>query len=514
MVYLVGAGPGHPELLTLRGRRLLSRADVVLYDALVHRSLLTHCKPGARLRFVGKRAGTPSERQSRIHDHMVQAARAGKSVVRLKGGDPLLFARGSEEAQALHAAGIPFEVVPGVSSPSAVAAYAGIPMTDRHLSSSVAYVTATESPEKDQSSHDWPKLATGTETLVIFMGLRKLDSLMGRLIAHGRPANTPAAVVQWASLAKQRVVRGTVGTLAALAQEADLGMPSLTVVGDVCKLHGVLDWHGRLPLAGKRIAVTREDLAPGVASRLWDLGAEPCHIPAIRSQADPGWDKTAVPFLSQLGSYDWLLWTSARAVRFFFDALGRQGLDARALHGVRVATVGKQTAQAARDFGILTDLVPSVQHGTALGAALVDHLTQAQPRETGVAPGLRALIPQSAQAHPALAQVLCGSGLFKTVDTWPLYQTHGDVNVEALESHLSDGPFDGLTFASPSAVHSLWSACPEPLRHTLFSCPLFSVGPRTSEAVRSLGLKVAREATPHSMDGVVNAVLRHFQDPA
>ena len=242
-VYLLGAGPGDPELITLRAQRRLAEADLVLYDALVHPDSLELCRPDAERVFVGKRGGRASERQTDINERMVEAARAGRTVARLKGGDPYLFGRGSEEAEDLAAAGVPFEVVPGVPSPMAATAYAGISLTHRELASSIAYVTASESLLKDQSAHDWQKLATATQTLVIFMGMRKLESLMQVLVAHGRPASCPAAVIQSASLPEQRTVVGTVGDIASRAREAGIGMPALTIVGDVVSLREQLRWY-------------------------------------------------------------------------------------------------------------------------------------------------------------------------------------------------------------------------------------------------------------------------------
>jgi uroporphyrinogen III methyltransferase/synthase len=256
-VYLLGAGPGDPELITARALRRLKEADVVLYDALVHTELLRHARKDAELVFVGKRAGRVSERQASINARLIAEAKAGKRVARLKGGDPYLFGRGSEEAAALAEAGIPFEVVPGVPSPMAAAAYTGISLTHRDLASSVAYVTATESVEKDASAHDWAKLATATQSLVLFMGLRKLDSLMQRLIEHGRPPQTPAAVVSCASLSTQRTVLGTVGDIAEKVRRENLAMPALTIVGEVVSLHEKLRWFDVLPLFGKRVLIPR-----------------------------------------------------------------------------------------------------------------------------------------------------------------------------------------------------------------------------------------------------------------
>ncbi|MDH3819094.1 MAG: uroporphyrinogen-III C-methyltransferase, partial [Myxococcales bacterium] len=357
-VYLVGAGPGDPELITARGLRRLCEADVVLYDALVHPDQLRAARPEAELVFVGKRAGRASERQAEINRQLVEVAREGKTVVRLKGGDPYLFGRGSEEAELLAAEGIPFEVVPGVPSPLAATAYAGLSLTHRELASSVAYVTATESVEKDRTGHDWSKLATATQTLVIFMGMRKLDSLMKLLIEHGRPADTPVAVVQWASLPKQRTVTGTAVNIHERASEAGLGLPALTIVGDVVRLRDSLRWFDTKPLFGKRILVTRAvHQAGSLAALLRDEGAQPILAPTIRiaPPADPGPLRDAV---THLDCYDWILFTSSNAVDAVFSSISEAGLDVRALAGAKVCAIGVKTREALRSRGIHADLVP------------------------------------------------------------------------------------------------------------------------------------------------------------
>ena len=303
-VYLLGAGPGDPELITVRALRRLREADVVLYDALVHPDVLAECRPDAEQVFVGKRAGAPSARQARINERMVQEARAGRTVARLKGGDPYLFGRGSEEAEVLAAAGVPFEVIPGVPSPLAAAAYAGISLTHRDLASSVAYVTATESVVKDRTSHDWAKLATATQTLVIFMGMRKVDTLMSLLVEHGRPPTTPVAVVQWASLPRQRTVTGTVADISARVEQAGLSMPALILVGEVTRLRRSLRWFDTRPLFGKRVLVTRSSHQGGpTAAALRDAGAEPVLVPMLRF-GPPASTAPLASALERLPGYD------------------------------------------------------------------------------------------------------------------------------------------------------------------------------------------------------------------
>ncbi|MEM9189975.1 MAG: uroporphyrinogen-III C-methyltransferase, partial [Myxococcota bacterium] len=364
-VFLVGAGPGDPSLCTVRGVRCLTEADLVLYDALAHPDLLAHAKQ-ASLEFVGKRAGRKSARQEQINQRMKEAANAGQTVVRLKGGDPYLFGRGSEEAEFLAREGIPFEVVPGVPSPIVATAYAGLSLTHRTLASSVAYLTATESPAKDRSSHDWAKLATGPETLVIFMGLRRLRSLMGLLIEHGRSADTPVALVSRASLPSQRTVIGTVATIADQAEEADLPTPALVIVGQVVTLRSSLRWFDRKPLFGQRVLVTRPRAqAASFCERLRDAAAAPVVAPTVRI-VPPEDPEPLVRAVKELRRYRWVLFTSKNGVDRFFAEVERQGLDARALGNAQVAAIGPGTARAILRYGVRADLIPDVFRGEAL----------------------------------------------------------------------------------------------------------------------------------------------------
>ena len=462
-VFLVGAGPGDPELITVRGRRRLTEADVVLYDALVSPSLLDHCSPHCERVFVGKRAGQPSERQRRINERLIAEARAGKTVVRLKGGDPYLFGRGSEEAEALANAGIRFEVVPGVPSPVAATAYAGLSLTHRELASSVAYLTATESTEKDRSAHDWAKLATATQSLVIFMGMRKLASLMQLLIEHGRDPKTPAAVVQWASLPSQQTVVATVETLAAAA--AGFGLPSLIIVGDVVRLRDRLRWYDTKPLFGKRIAVTRPlGQEQELAQRLRDAGAEPLIVPSVRIVPAPH----RAALVARAHQYDWVLFTSRNAARFFGEALQS---DARQLGAAKVFAIGPGTREALREQGIVADLVAQDSRGEGALAAL----RAALPRETA-----RILLPRAARARNVLPDGLRADG--HTVDIVATYETIGPD--KSMAAALRDAKPDAWTFTSPSTFRHALSAVGD----SLGEVPIASIGQVTARAIHESGL--------------------------
>lgn len=501
-VYLIGAGPGDPELITARGLRRLREADLVLYDALVHPDILERAREGAERVFVGKRAGRPSERQQRINDRMVEAARAGRTVARLKGGDPYLFGRGSEEAEHLAAQGVAFEVVPGVPSPMAAMAYAGISFTHRELSSSVAYVTATESVDKDRSSHDWAKLATGPSTLVIFMGMRKLPSLMQLLVEHGRDPATPAAVVQWASLPKQRTVIGTVGDIADEARAAGLGLPALTIVGEVVSRREALRWYDGQPLFGKRVLVTRPAHQQGAfATMLRDEGAEPVRAAAIRIEPpdDPAPLTRAV---AGARSYRWVVFTSANGVRAFFDEVARQGLDARVLGDARICAIGPATAESLAAHGIRPDVIPEEFRGEGAAEAVIE----ADPELAGH----RVLLPRAAVARMALPERLEEAGA--EVDVVPAYQTLGasEDDAIALRDAVHRRRVDVLTFTSPSTVREVANALGEHAAAVTEGFVIACIGPITAQAARDRGWPVHVVPEDYTAEGLVGALRAYY----
>ena len=502
-VYLIGGGPGDPELVTLKALRCLQRADLVLYDALVHPDLLKHCRPDAERVFVGKRAGRPHERQAEINQRLIDGARAGRIVARLKGGDPYLFGRGSEEAEALAQAGVRFEVVPGVASPSAAAAYAGLSLTHRDLSSSVAYLTATESPDKDASAHDWSKLATATQTLVIFMGVRKLAGLMQLLMAHGRPGDCPAAVIQSASLPAQRTIVGTVADIAAKAEAAHIGMPALTIIGDVVRLRDRLRWFDVKPLFGVRVLVTRAaEQAESLAQALRERGAATIELPMIR--IEPPRDAAPLAAAVQaLRSYHWLVFTSQNGVRAFFAELARQGFDSRQLHGLRIAAIGPSTAEALEPYGVRADLVPSSFRGEALAESML--------REQGdTIRGVRVLLPRAAVARDVLPDTLRAAGA--SVDVVEAYRTEG-ASAEAaarLRQLIEQNELDVIAFTASSTVQHTLAAIGEDAAQRLQGLTLVSIGPITTDTATTHGLHVALTADEYTIPGLVAALEHHY----
>jgi uroporphyrinogen III methyltransferase/synthase len=481
-VYFVGAGPGDPGLLTARSLELIATAEVILYDRLIPSSALAGARSDAELRYVGKEGGGPFVPQDQIEALIVDRARAGRSVVRLKGGDPFVFGRGGEEALAMLAAGIAFEVVPGVTSGIAAAAYAGIPATHRGHASAVALVTAHEDPSREESALDWPALAAFPGTLIFYMGVRQLPTLAGRLIEGGRPAQEPAAVVERGTMPEQRVVHGTLETIAVRAAEAKIKAPAITVVGDVAALGLELAWvdASARPLAGRTIAVTRARAqSSDLAVRLRALGAEVLETPTIRIVA-----RDVV--LPSLSDFDLICLTSPNGVEILFDRLGDRGEDARAMAGATVAAIGPGTARALAAHGILADVVPERFVAESLAQSLEGYMLR------------RALIARAAQARDVLPDALRSRGV--EVEVVALYDTVAEPLPPA---HLEAARVaDYITFTSSSTVRFYLEAG-EIGRETRVA----SIGPVTSGTLREHGIEPDVEAVVHDVGGLVAAVL-------
>ncbi|MFL5958262.1 MAG: uroporphyrinogen-III C-methyltransferase [Solirubrobacterales bacterium] len=478
-VFLVGAGPGDPALLTVRAVELIASADAILYDRLVPDGVLEATE--AELVYVGKQPGGSVE-QAAITDELIERAQRGQTVVRLKGGDPFVFGRGGEEAEALNAAGVPFEVVPGVTAGVAAPAYAGIPVTHRDAASAVAFVTGRENPEKPESALEWDAVARFPGTLVFYMGVRALPRIAEALIAGGRDPNEPAAVIERGTMPRQRTMTSTLGAVAEEAKRAALKPPSITVVGPVAALRERLAWFEHRPLAGKTVAVTRARAqASELAARLRALGAEVVEAPAIRIVPLAG----GAP---DLDGTDLVCLTSPNGVRLLFDRLQRSGQDARALHGRTVAAIGPGTARALRAHGIEPDIVPERSVAESLVEALRD------------VPVTRALIARAAEARDVLPDALRERGA--EVDVLALYETVA----ETLDDKARDAALhaDYITFTSSSTVtRFLEAAGAPPGDHT----KIVSIGPVTTQTLRERGLTPHVEAERHDIDGVVAAIV-------
>ncbi len=478
-VILVGAGPGDPELITVRGAAALRGADALVYDALASSELLELAPAGALRIDVGKRGhDAPTRPQEEINALLVRLAREGRTVVRLKGGDPFVFGRGGEEASACAAAGVAFEVVPGISSALGALAYAGIPLTDRRHAASFAVVTGHKDPSAAARETRWEELGRAVDTLVILMGMRNLESIVARILAGGRDPATPAAIVMEGALPTQRVVEAPLGELVARAREAGVGAPAAVVVGQVVRLRGELAWFERLPLFGMRVLVSRaEEQAPELAAALRAAGARPEVVPMIRIEP-PGDAAPADAALGDLAGYDALVFASANAVRAFAARAQARGRPLAAFAG-RVFCVGPRTAEAARAAGLRVEALPERRDAEGLAAAIA---------ASGSPAGRRLLLPRAEEGRPTLPERLRAAGA--RVDTVAVYRTAAaPVDAPALCKRLASGEIGALTFTSPSTVRRFVDLLDEPALHAVAGCLVAAIGPVTAEALRRRGIE-------------------------
>ncbi len=502
MVWLVGAGPGDPGLMTVKGMRCLAEADFIVYDFLASRALLDAAKPDCEIIYAGKRAGQHAMPQEDINALLSAKALEGKRVCRLKGGDPFVFGRGGEEALHLREAGVPFEVVPGVTSAVAVPAYAGIPVTQRGLAVSFRVITGHEAPGKDESDLNWDEIAATEGTLVFLMGVRNLPIICERLMAGGRTAQTPAAIIANGATPAQRTVTGTLANIAARCEEAGIAPPAVIVVGEVARLREQLSWFENKALFGKRIVVTRaRTQASAFAELLAEQGAEVIQAPTIQiaSMADtPAMRKAA----REAGEADWCVFTSANGVDAFVEALDLEGLDVRALAGVSIAAIGPPTAERLRQAGLRTDLVPE--------RYVAEGLLEAFDAGDSIAEK-RFLLPRASIARPVLVDGLYARGA--AVKEVPAYRTlDGGTLDDALLTDLDAGRIDLVTFTSSSTVRNFVEALPEPRREELLAHVRgASIGPITSQTMDELGVPTALTAEESTIPGLVAAILGHFK---
>ena len=496
-VYLVGAGPGDPGLITVRGHQLLSRAEVIVYDYLASPELLACGPADAERIYVGKKAGAHTLRQEEINELLVDSARRGATVVRLKGGDPYVFGRGGEEALALTDAGVEFEVVPGITAGVAAAAYAGIPVTHRTVASNVGLITGHETPDKEGSDLDFEALARWKGTLAFYMGVRNLDRIRRSLVAHGLAESTPCALIRWGTTPRQQVVTGTLADIDERVRAAGLASPALIVVGQVVALRDKLNWFERRALFGRRIVVTRaRRQASELSDKLRRLGAEVIEMPTIRIAAlqGPGPLREAA---AQAGAYDWIVFTSANAVDGFFGALDEAGRDARALACVRLCTVGPATARQLKSFGLRSDVQPATYAGSEVADTLagVEDLT-----------GAKILCPRSDIAPPDLIDSLAARGA--DVREVVAYRTVADDRgAETVRDLLGGNEIDWITFTSSSTVRNFLQAVGDQALSGA-SAALASIGPSTSATLVESGFQPTLQAPSHTIDGLVEALCR------
>jgi uroporphyrinogen III methyltransferase/synthase len=500
VIYLVGSGPGDPGLFTLKGVRCMQEADAVVYDRLAPRALLGYAKPDAEKVYVGKRPGNPTMSQEEINNLLVEKGRAGMKVVRLKGGDPYIFGRGGEEALALQRAGLPFEVVPGVTSGTAAPAYAGIPVTHRNVATSVAFVTGHEDPTKGSQDVDWEKLSNGADTLVLYMGVGRLQEISNGLIESGRDPDTPVACVRWGTLPEQRTVTGTLQDIADRVAEAGLKPPAIIVVGDVVGLREEgLDWYERRPLFGRRVVVTRSRAQAGGLSRDFEqLGAEVHEFPTIEI-TPPGDFGPLDAAIRDLDSFGLIVFTSVNGVGAFLKRLHFHGLDLRAVpRDAKVAAIGPATAERIEGSGLRVDVVPEEYRAEALIDAL----------GTGSLAGERVLIPRAKVAREVLPEKLREAGAEVVVP--PAYESVPSTQgKEEVSLRLQTGEIDCVTFTASSTVENFVGAFgAEEAARLLSETRVVCIGPITAGTARKHGLRVDAQAKEYTIPGLIEAVTR------
>lgn len=501
-VYLIGAGPGDPGLVTVRAVNCLAKADVVVYDHLVSALILDYAPPAAEKVYAGKTGSRHFAEQDEINSLLVRKAKQGKTVARLKGGDPFVLGRGGEEAEALRKNGIPYEVVPGVTSALAVPAYAGIPVTHRGIASSLAIVTGHEDPAKKSSSIRWDKLATATDTLVILMGMQRLPEITALLIKHGRKASTPVAVVRDGTLASQVCLTGTLKNIAAGVKQAGLEAPAVIIIGDVVKLRDGLRWFDALPLFGKRVLVTRAGSQAGSFEKLLaEHGALPVRFASIEIKALADYRKLDGA-LAGINKYDWVAFTSVNGVEVFFNRLRAGGLDSRCLAGLKIGAIGPMTGRALQKMGITPDYLPAEFTGRGFVTGL---------KRRKVA-GQRFLLPRADIADDEIVRGLAKLGA--KVDEIAAYSTvRPRFDKARLKELLFKDEIDVITFTSSSTVTNLLSGLSS--RDIARIRPIIAcIGPKTAGTAAAAGLKTAILAVEQTMPGLVAAMEDFFRKEA
>ncbi len=501
-ISLVGAGPGDPDLITVKGMQRLQQADIVIYDYLANAELLNYCRVDVEKIYVGKQAGRHTLSQDEINALLVDHGQRGKRVVRLKGGDPYIFGRGGEEADVLEQAGIRWEVVPGITAGVAAPAYAGIPVTHRNVASSVAFITGHEDPTKPETAIDWTHLATGVDTLVFYMGVGNLPEIAARLIENGRRADTPVAVVRWGTKPEQETVTGTLQTIADDVKRANMKPPAITVVGDVVRLRERLRWFDNKPLWGKRIVVTRaREQASALSEQLRDAGAVPIEYPVIAFAPPADWAPLDGA-LRELDGYDWVIFTSVNGVRYVVERMQALKLNVTKLNQKQLGAIGPATAAELEQAGLRAQFIPS------------EFVAEAVIEQIGDVHGQRILLPRADIAREVLVDGLLAKGAH--VDNVVAYRTvlgeaQGDV-----VGMLRGKQIDAVTFTSSSTVKNFFArleqsgVSSDEVRDLLASVTVAAIGPITAKTARDYGLNVAIEADKYTIDGLVSALVEAF----
>ncbi|KXS44737.1 MULTISPECIES: uroporphyrinogen-III C-methyltransferase [unclassified Candidatus Frackibacter] len=498
-VFLIGAGPGDPKLITVKGLEAIEEADVLVYDYLANPMLLEDASPEVEKIYVGKKAGNHTYSQEEINDIIVEKAKEGKIVTRLKGGDPFIFGRGGEEAEYLRDNGVEFEIVPGITSPIAVPAYAGIPLTHRDFNSSVAFVTGHEDPTKDESNIDWEKLSTATGTIVFLMGVGNLPNIVEQLKKHGRSPDTSVALIRWGTRPEQETVVGNLDNIVQKVKEAGLKPPAITLVGDVVQLRDRLQWFDNKPLFSKRVLVTRSRTqASRLSKQLYELGAQPVECPAIKIVAPEDINPLDAS-LAEADKYDWIVFTSVNGVKAVVNRLKELDKDVRALGDAKICAIGSKTAEEIENSGLRVDYIPEKYVAESILDGLEDDLS-----------GQKFLLPRADIAREALPAGLKERGA--EVENVVAYRTvTGEGNEEALRL-VDEREVDVVTFTSSSTVRNFVKMLgdrdyKELLSETTIAC----IGPITAKTAKELGLEVDIVADEYTINGLVEALLQDAQ---
>jgi len=499
-VYLIGAGPGDPGLITVKGLECVQKADVIIYDYLANEKLLAEGRPDAERIYVGKQSGRHTLPQNEINALIVGKAKEGKIIARLKGGDPFIFGRGGEEAEALADANIPFEVVPGVSAATAVPTYAGIPLTHRNHNATVTFVTGHENPEKTESKVDWTKLAASTGTIVFFMGMKNLPAIASNLLANGMNPDTPVAAIQWGTRPDQRVADGTLNNIVDAVKKAKLGPPAIIVVGDVVKLRQKLNWYESKPLFGTTIVVTRsQDHADTFSGKLIEYGASVVSFPVIEIVPPANWSELDSA-LNSLGWYDWIIFTSMNTVTFFMERLKHLGKDVRAVRNAKICAIGPSTAENLERYGIKADLIPT----DFRAEGLVDAFGRESMK------GKKVLFPRAKEARELIPRKLKEQGADVTIVTAyenmkPAAETS---NIKKL---LAEKKITAVTFTSSSSVRNFMELIghkenPSLMENVIIAC----IGPVTARTAEEYGILVDIVPKEYTAPAFIEALADFF----
>lgn len=498
-VYLIGAGPGDPKLCTIKAAECIRKADVVVYDRLVHPAILKHARPDAEMVYVGKASSDHTMKQEDINRLLADKAKEGKVVARLKGGDPFVYGRGGEEAELLVEEGVPFEIVPGITSAIAVPAYAGIPVTHRKVCSTLGIITGHEHPGKTESSIRWDKISTGIDTIVFLMGVDNLSNIVDKLLDNGRSPDTPVALIRWGTRSNQETLTGTLRDIIEKVEQAQFKSPAVTVVGDVVNMREKLRWFDNRPLFGKKVVVTRSrEQASALTEALSELGADVIEFPVIKIVPPADWDPVDEA-VEKMASFDWLIFTSANGVDCLFKRLLETGKDIRALAGPKIAAIGPATAEAIEKLGIRVDYIPT----EFVAEAVIDQF----PEEIK---GKRILLARAGGAREVLPEKLTELGAEVTVAT--VYETVlEDSDATEVKRMLAEGEIDVVTFTSSSTVKNFATLVGKDGKLDLpESVTVACIGPITAKTAKELGLDPDVIAEEYTIEGLIEALTRRL----